>query len=269
MPDTPSRPKSAARGKPAVNRAAAAPLYEQIADRLAEDIRSRRLKAFDKLPSEQALMDQYGVSRVTVRQALRKLADAALVISRQGKGVFVAGAVVSQELSTLRGFYDGLVAQGYQPDATVLDFDCVRAASVGDPVLRQFEYDIYRFRRLYKIGDMPIAIADVSVPSFGKTVRREDVEQFPVYSLIQNIIKRSVTRSSAQVCACAADEDAARLLNIEPGTPVMRMDRSSFDAQGLLLETTRFRIQPEVFAFQLEVVGPLQITSSIRRVKNN
>jgi GntR family transcriptional regulator len=262
----PIKRKTSARAAPAVNRGGATALYEQIAEKLAADIRSRRLKAFDKLPSEQELMAQFGVSRVTVRQALRKLADASLVISRQGKGVFVAGALVSHELNALHGFYDGLVAQGLNPQSTVLSFECVSPRTVKSPELAQFEYDIYRFRRLYQIGDMPIAVADVSVPSFGRTVTREDVEQFPVYSVIQNIIKRGVARSSAQVSAWAADTEVARLLNVEPGTPVLRMDRSSFDAKGLWLETTRFHIQPEVFAFQLDVEGPLQITSSIRRV---
>lgn len=241
-------------------------LYERIADDLAREIRSRRLPPFARLPSESALMARFGVSRVTVRQALRKLADAGLVISRQGKGVFVAGVVVNQELSSLRGFYDSLVAQGHHPVATVVDFERQRPA-VASPELRQFATDIYRFRRLYRLGDMPIALAEVALPGAGRTVTREDVERFPVYALLSNVIGREVARASVQVRAAKARPGVAALLNLAKGATVLVMERTSFDAEGLALETSTFFIPPEVYAFQMEVAGPLKIASSLKRVE--
>ena len=240
-------------------------LYERIADDLAARIRSRELAPFAKLPSESELMAGYGVSRVTVRQALRRLAEAGLVISRQGKGVFVAGAVVSQELSTLRGFYDSLVLQGHDPKATVVSFEHHRPKfSAGD--LASFEYDVYRFRRLYCLGDMPIAVADVTLPGAGREVAREDVERFPVYALLKHVVKREVARASVQVRAARGEAGIAKLLNVAPGATILQMERTSFDPKGLAVETTVFHIPPEVFAFQLEVSGPLQIASSIKRI---
>lgn len=241
-------------------------LYERIANELASSIREKRLPPFAKLPSEAELMERFGVSRVTVRQALRKLADAGLVISRQGKGVFVAGAVVNQELTALRGFHDSLVLQGHDPVTAVLSFECRRPA-VSAPELRQFEYDIYCFRRLYRLGDMPIAVADVSLPGGGKAITREDVERFPVYSLLQNVIQRQVARASVQVRAARCSADIARLLNLPVGATILHMERTSYDTEGLAVEVARFSIPPEVFAFQLEAAGPLQIASSIKRIE--
>ena len=240
-------------------------LYERIADDLAARIRSRELAPFAKLPSESELMAGYGVSRVTVRQSLRKLAQAGLVISRQGKGVFVAGAVVSQELSTLRGFYDSLVLQGHDPKATVVSFEHrrPRLAAAG---LKPFEYDVYRFRRLYCLGEMPIAVADVTLPGAGRAVTREDVERFPVYALLRHVVKREVARASVQVRAARSEAGIAKLLNVGPGATILQMERTSFDPKGLAVETTVFHIPPEVFAFQLEVAGPLQIASSLKRI---
>ena len=240
-------------------------LYERIANEFAASIRAKKLPPFAKLPSEAELMEQFGVSRVTVRQAIRKLAEAGLVISRQGKGVFVAGVVVNQELTALRGFYDSLVLQGHDPVATVLSFDC-RRSTVSAPELQQFEYDIYCFRRLYRIGDMPIAVADVSLPGGGKSVTREDVERFPVYSLLQNLIQRHVARATVQVHAAGCAGDIAQLLNVAPGATILHMERTSYDSEGLAVETTQFSIPPEVYAFQMEVAGPLQIASSIKRI---
>jgi GntR family transcriptional regulator len=252
-----------------MSRSRAAPaspvLYERIAHELAGEIRSKRLPPFARLPSEAALMERFGVSRVTVRQALRKLAEAGLVLSRQGKGVFVAGVVVNQELTALRGFYDSLLAQGHDPDSTVLSFEC-RRPSVSAPELRPFQFDIYCFRRLWLIGEMPIAVADASIPGAGKAVTRQDVERMPVYSIVRDVIQREVARASVQVRAARSTPDIARLLKVAAGATILQMERTSYDREGLAVETTRFSVPPEVFAFQMEVAGPLQIASSIKRI---
>jgi GntR family transcriptional regulator len=240
-------------------------LYERIADELAAQIRSKRLAPFAKLPSEAELIERFGVSRVTVRQALRKLAQAGLVISRQGKGVFVAGAVVNQELTALRGFYDNLVMQGHDPASTVLRFEC-RRSSVSAPELRRLEHDIYCFRRLWRIGDMPVAVADASIPGAGRKVTREDVERLPVYSIVRDVIQREVARASVQVRAAKCTAGIAKLLRITAGAGILEMERTSYDAEGLAVELTRFSVPPEIFAFQMEIAGPLQIASSIKRI---
>lgn len=240
-------------------------LYERIADELAGEIRAKRLAPFAKLPSEAELIERFGVSRVTVRQALRTLAQAGLVISRQGKGVFVAGAVVNQELTALRGFYDNLVMQGHDPASTVLSFECRRAASSA-PELRQLEYDIYTFRRLWRIGELPLAVADASIPGGGKQVTRDHVERLPVYSIVREVIGREVVRASVQIRAAKCAPDIAKLLKVSTGTTILEMERTSYDRQGLAVELTRFSVPPELFAFQMEVAGPLQIASSIKRI---
>lgn len=211
-------------------------------------------------------MSRFGVSRVTVRLALRKLAEAGLIISRQGKGVFVAGTVLNQEFSVLRGFHESLVLQGHDPVTSVLSFEC-RRPSLSAPELRQFECDVYCFRRLYRLGDMPIAVADVSLPGGGKPVTRRDVERHPVYSLLREVVGRAVARASVQVRAARCSPDVAVLLKLPSGSTILHMERTSYDPRGLAVEVTRFAIPPEVFAFELEAQGPLQIASSIKRIE--
>jgi len=112
-----------------LNRNAQKALYLQLAEKLMDDIASKRLLPLEKLPSEYELTQLFDVSRVTVRQALRLLADRGLVVSRQGKGVFVSGPQVSQDLNALRGFYDSLIAQGHTPETEVIDFTLSGAAN--------------------------------------------------------------------------------------------------------------------------------------------
>jgi DNA-binding GntR family transcriptional regulator len=66
------------------------PVYEQIAARLREQIRSRKLRPGQRVPSETRMCQEYEVSRDTVRAAIRVLRDEGLVVTRTGKGSFVA-----------------------------------------------------------------------------------------------------------------------------------------------------------------------------------
>jgi DNA-binding GntR family transcriptional regulator len=74
-----------------INHDAARPLWQQVADDLRAEITAGRSAAGTRLPAEPELAAQYGVSRVTVRHAIKALADELLVEVVQGRGTFVSG----------------------------------------------------------------------------------------------------------------------------------------------------------------------------------
>lgn len=76
-----------------INHDAARPLWQQVTDDLRAEITGARLTAGARLPAEHELATQYGVSRVTVRHAIKALADEHLVEVVQGRGTFVTAPV--------------------------------------------------------------------------------------------------------------------------------------------------------------------------------
>lgn len=76
--------------RPAFDPASVTPLFEQAADYVAEQIASGELAPGQKLPAERDLADQWGIGYQTVRRAMRDLRERGLVVSRVGKGTFVA-----------------------------------------------------------------------------------------------------------------------------------------------------------------------------------
>jgi GntR family transcriptional repressor for pyruvate dehydrogenase complex len=74
-------------------------LSDRLASRLAAQIESGALRPGDRLPTEQQLAASHGVSRTVVREAVHQLKSQALVISRQGSGVFVAQAPLNRPLA--------------------------------------------------------------------------------------------------------------------------------------------------------------------------
>jgi GntR family transcriptional regulator len=89
------------------------PLYLQLARHLRGQINSGRYGHRDALPGERELAERFGVSRVTVRKALKELLDEGLLQQRQGAGTFVnRGPYVEQRLSTLTSFSEDMKSRG-------------------------------------------------------------------------------------------------------------------------------------------------------------
>lgn len=76
--------------RPELNPSSVTPLYEQAADHIAAAIASGDLAPGDKLPAERDLAEDWGIGYLTVRHAIAVLRDRGLVVSRVGKGTFVA-----------------------------------------------------------------------------------------------------------------------------------------------------------------------------------
>ena len=102
------------------NPQSAIPLYFQIEQDLASLITSGTLAPGSQLPSEEELVQRYGVSRTTVRKAVQELDRLGLIEIRRGRGTFVRTGKITQEFTELTGFVEDMVAMGLQPSAKVL-----------------------------------------------------------------------------------------------------------------------------------------------------
>src|SRR5262245_18634066 len=107
-----------------------AALYVKIRDYLRECIMDGRLKPHDQLPPESALIDQFGVSRITVRQALNDLQKEGLIFKLHGKGSFVSAPKADQHLASLQGFAEAMSAAGHEIFNQVVDLRDIPAQPV-------------------------------------------------------------------------------------------------------------------------------------------
>lgn len=249
-----------------VERDSSVSLYVQIADRLAREIAEGRHKPFERLPSEQSLMERYGVSRVTVRQAIGLLARQGLVEPKQGKGTFVAGPVVRHELADLRGFYDELVRSGNPPKTRLLKFEPREADAQTEVLLGAGPGEAMFLKRLYLLETHPFALARAWLPPIAKAISWQQAETNPLYSILENLLGQRVTRADVSIIARETDAEEARLLELPPRSPVLVMQRASYSPEGKGLEYSQFTVRPENYRFCLSVHGPLAITRQIQEV---
>jgi GntR family transcriptional regulator len=249
-----------------IKRESSVALYVQIAERLAQDIANGLYGLSERLPTEHELMERYDVSRVTVRQAITQLMRQGLVVSKQGKGTFVAGPVVEHGLEELKGFYDTLVSRGHAPETKLLIFGPMQAPHEAQEKLGEGAAPLIHLVRVYLLHGQPFALVRAWLPSSAQRVSWEEAERHPIYAILQTLLGMKVARADMNIVAHGADAEEAEILDLEPANPVLMMERTSYSNNGQALEFSRFSIRPENYRFCITAQGPLSVTTQIQKV---
>ncbi|MBC8536950.1 UTRA domain-containing protein [Feifania hominis] len=106
--------------KSIVDKSKPIPLYYQITEDIKQKINNKELNPGDKLPTEDFFVRYYGVSRVTVRNALNKLIEEKVIERTRGKGPVVANHVFNRHISRLSGLHEALAKEGIKGTSKIL-----------------------------------------------------------------------------------------------------------------------------------------------------
>lgn len=228
---------------------AGGPLYEQCADRLADEIRQGRLRPGAHLPSERALAEDLGFTRLTVRRALSILAeDGALEPARRGWRV--ADGPVSEPPNTLLSFTEMAERRGLIATAHVLDV-VIRPASVDEAESLRVAPGslVIEGRRVRLLNDEPIAIETLRVSIVTNPWMAEYDWHGSLHAAFasQGVAAR---RSTVLVDVVAADETEAALLGVEPRRGLLRLSGTTFDGRGTPLSLDSLRYHPDRYRFR-------------------
>ncbi len=238
--------------------------YRQIADELRDRVVAGRYGAGRVLPSEADLGQEFDASRVTVRKALEVLRDQGLVAARQGFGWFVAGAPLRQQLAQLGTIEGQLTDSGIHPERQILEFEFTRARGHVADVLHAEQ--VLRVKRLNLADGEPFAVVTVWCPAeLGQHLSRAEVERSPFYELL-DIPLHGATQT---IGADAASATNAKLLHVPIGSPVLRCERVTNDAEGrpVLLSEHVFPAYRTEFVVELPHAEPSLAPSGLRLVE--
>ena len=218
-----------------VEAAGLAPKYSRLKEDLLAMIRG--LDPGSAIPTERELCALYGVSRTTVRQALQELVYEGQLYRRQGRGTFVAPPKLVQTIQ-LHGHTEEMKAQGLRPGSRPLSASNVSAS----PEIAAFfgladGRLVHRIVRIRLVDDEPIALQTVYLDAarFGD-VGRSLSEWVSLYRLLRDRYDAQIAGGEETVEAGAADSDAAELLDIEVGAPLLVLHRRSWEADGRPIE---------------------------------
>ncbi len=207
-----------------------APLYQQLANRLRQQIASGVFRPGDRLPSEDALCEEYGISRITVRAALDQLVDAGLLWRKRGKGTFVTKRQVDHELIHLTDFVEDMAASGLLPASRVTYWG---EETVGDEIAGALgiasNMPVVRLERLRTADGSPIAFDVTYLPlRYGRLLDRDRLESETIYHQLEKQYGIPVVSGTFVIEAAAATRPLADHLEINVGEPVLVINRTSY-----------------------------------------
>ncbi len=211
------------------------PLYHQAARVLEEAIEDGRLPRGSKLESELDLAERLGISRPTMRAAIKQLVDKGLLMRRRGIGTTVAPRPVRRAVA-LTSLYDDLKESGREPTTRVLNFEETPCPpEIAEHLGLGPTAPVLRFDRLRTVGSDPIALMHNVVPIGLLQIDREDLERTGLYDLFREsgIAPHVATQ---RVGARKAGAEEAEWLEIEPGDPVLTVTRTAYDTSGRPIE---------------------------------
>ena len=210
------------------------PLWHQAEMVLRQLIERGEWAAGTQIPNEDRLCDMLGISRITVRHALRNLEEGGLLRREHGRGTFVRSATVVAGVRGLTSFTDEMKTLALTPGTQLLEAHRIEAdgeiadaleLSAGDPVVQ--------LRRLRLGNGMPIGIQTTHLPEGRVPGLFEDAQSVQsLYGWLKDNCGITPVKAKEiyRVGSVAARD--AEMIQLPAGTPAFEVERIAYDARG-------------------------------------
>jgi GntR family transcriptional regulator len=227
------------------------PLYALVESTLASDIAQGRLQPGSQVATEDGLIARFAVSRITIRAAIKNLVGRGLVEIRRGKGTFVTEPKITQELTELTGFVEDMQALGRNPAAQVIDKQTVAAT---ETVARQLALTtgalVMRIQRVRLADGTTVSFDETYLPlKIGKKIIKNDLKTEPIFSLLEQKYNIPLIEAEYKLEAVAAGADVARALQIEKGSPIFMIERTSYTTGGQPIDYEKLHYRGDLIRF--------------------
>ncbi|MER7957018.1 MULTISPECIES: GntR family transcriptional regulator [unclassified Streptomyces] len=231
------------------------PLWYQVSQSLRASILGRTPDASLRLPTEEQLAAHYGVSVLTMRQALKELEEEGLISRHRRRGTFIEPGARRSTPRRLLGSIDAIVAQQSGERTTVLDHGT-------EPVpgeLAEFFPDVTEvvaYKRLRRDGESgePTNWAENAVrPEVAAGLDPADLERWPMTKVLRDVMGVRISRITDTVEARLADPETAALLQVPLLSPILHYTGVTYDEDGRVVDVARIRYRGDRFSFTVTV----------------
>lgn len=231
------------------------PLYSQLKDLLRTRILDGTYPPHSRMPSENELGQAYGVSRITVRQALGDLQKEGLIFKIHGKGTFVAKPKAFQNVSTLQGLAESMSQMGYEVINRLHNLKHLPAsARVAERLGLEEGTPVTEIKRVRLVNREPVSLEITYVPrEIGERLEKADLVSRDIFLIIENDCGIALGHADLAMDAVLADTDLTRALGVEEGSPIMRIERLTHTADGTPLDFEYLYYRGDAFQYRLRI----------------
>ncbi|MBB1608705.1 MULTISPECIES: GntR family transcriptional regulator [unclassified Pseudomonas] len=231
------------------------PLYSQLKELLRTRILDGSYPPLSRMPSEAELGKAHGVSRITVRQALGDLQKEGLIFKIHGKGTFVARPKAFQNVSTLQGLAESMGERGYEVINRLRSFRFVPADAQVAVRLQVAEGDsVAQIKRARLVNRELVSLEVTYLPeAVGRRLEKADLVSRDIFLILENDCGLPLGHADLAIDAILADAELAAALELEEGSPVMRIERLTHGADGQPLDYEHLYYRGDAFQYRLRI----------------
>ncbi|GHI00439.1 GntR family transcriptional regulator [Neobacillus kokaensis] len=215
------------------------PLYHQLKERLKEAIEAGRWTPGDKIPSENQLVDQFGVSRNTAKKAIEELVQEEILYRIQGKGTFVAKPKLQQSLMGFYSFSRVLKEKGLNPRDIILKVEEVQPTEKIQKALELGKTEmVIEMKRLRCANNEPYILESSFIPKsvVSNPEQLKRVGEISLYDLFAQQFNIVVTKAKEAFEPVLIRPLESEYLQTEAGQPALLLERTAYDINGMPVE---------------------------------
>ncbi|UZJ32087.1 GntR family transcriptional regulator [Streptomyces endophytica] len=227
------------------------PLWYQVSQSLRASILGRSPDAPLRLPTEDALAAHYGVSVLTMRQALKELEAEGLISRHRRRGTFIEPGARRGAPVRLLGSVDAIVAQQSGMTTELLDHGPVAVPAELAEYFPELT-EVAGFRRLRsdeKTGEPTNHARNYVRPDVADRIDPADLLRWPMTKVLRDAVGVRISRITDTVEARLADPETARLLEVPLLSPILDYTGVTYDADGRPVDVARIHYRGDRFSF--------------------
>lgn len=205
--------------------------YIDIKNSLKQAILNNEYRVGDKIPSERELALHYDVTRVTLQKAMHVLEQEGFIERIHGKGMYVTKVIEDNVYLLNNGTSDSILgfSREFKNQVKVSSkLITLNKIAAGEYIAAQLDInaddDIHYIRRIRLVDNVPVLIEDSYIPcAVLETVPETVLQEASLYEYIENKTGRKIKFYNSVIEAALFDETLSALLNIETGSPMLKV----------------------------------------------
>ncbi len=228
-------------------------LTDQVKHHLKERILNGEFED-GRIPAENDLAADLGVSRTTIRDALSRLEHEGAIVRKQGAGTFVneAGLQIKSRLEEIWSYEEVLREHGYEPSVEVLRVDREPAGETVAGALGILPGDaVMVIEKLFREDDEPVAVTANRIPAAYFDDTPLDDAGLPVYEFLEAHADRHLAYYLSEIVPVALDPEQAAVLGVAPGTAVISFEEIGYDRDDQPVVSAKSYFRDDLLRFRL------------------
>jgi GntR family transcriptional regulator len=225
------------------------PLWEQVLNDIKRRMASGQIR--DRFPTDRELVETYGVSRHTVREAVRRLHALGVIERERGRGSIVRRTGFVQPLGTLYSLFREIESRGVVQRSTVLSFAACADPSAAARLGLEPDTELVHLERIRHAGDSPLALDTAWLhPDVGLPLLGADMTHTALYDEIERRAGARMTGGNETISARIPDERLREVLDLDDDEALLRIDRVG-EADGRVVEYRVTLVRSSLFALEM------------------